>query len=155
MVQFLYSSFLFCLQKKPETLRILYSSNDLTLEVKCIKCFLIYRSSRLDVFCKKGVLRNSIKFIGKPLRRSLYFNKAAKPTLLKQRLLHRYLPVTFAQFLRKPFLTGHLRWLILCMIVLVTSLLILKISLSVEISFWKTPQKIIAKNLRSFQGTYL
>ena len=63
--------------------------------------------------------------------------------------------MTFAQFLRKPFLTEHLRWLLLYMIILVTLLLILKICLSVEINFWKTPLKITAKNLRSFQGTYL
>ena len=41
------------------------------------------------------------------------------------------------------------------MIMLVTLLLILKICLSVEINFWKTPLKITVKNLRSFQGTYL
>ena len=35
------------------------------------------------------------------------------------------------------------------------SLLIWKICLSVELNFWKTPLKITAKNLRSFQGTYL
>ena len=155
MVQFLYGSFLFCLQKKPETLRILYSSKDLTLQVKCIKYLLIFGSSGPDVFCKKGVLRNFAKFIGKHLCRSLYFNKVADPTLLKQRLWHRYFPVTFAQFLRKPFLTEHLRWLLLYMIILVTLLLILKICLSVEINFWKTPLKITVKNLRSFQGTYL
>ena len=63
--------------------------------------------------------------------------------------------MTFAQFLRKPFLTEHLRWLLLYMIILVTLLLILKICLSVEINFWKTPLKITVKNLRSFQGTYL
>ena len=139
MVQFLYSSFLFCLQKKPETLRILYSSKDLTLQVKCIKYLLIFRSSRPDVFCKKGVLRNFAKFIGKHLCRSLYLNKVANPTLLKQRPQRRYFPVTFAQFLRKSFLTEHLGWL------LVSLLLILKIFLSVEINFWKTPLKITVK----------
>ena len=135
MVQFLYSTFLFCLQKKRETLRILYSSKDLTLQVKCIKYLLIFRSSRPDVFCKKCLLRNFAKFVGKHLCRSLYLNKVAGPTLLKQRPWRRYFPVTFAQFLRKSFLTEHLRWLLLYMIILVTLLLILKICLSVEISF--------------------
>ena len=155
MVQFLYSSFLFCLQKEPGTLRVLYFTKDLTLQVECIKYLLIFRSSLPDVFCEKGVLRSFTKFTGKHLRRSLYFNKVADPTLLKQRLWHRYFPVTFAQFLRKPFLTEHLRWLLPFMIILVTLLLILKICLSVEINFWKTPLKITVKNLRSFQGTYL
>ena len=155
MVQFLYSRFLFCLQRKPETLQILYFSKDLTLQAKCIKYLLIFRSSRSDVFCKKGVLRNFAKFVGKHLCRSLYFNKVADPTLLKQRLWHRYFSVTFAQILRKTFLTEHLRWLLLYIIILVTLLLILKICLSVEVNFWKTPLKITVKNPRSFQCTYL
>ena len=149
MVQFLYNSFLFCLQKKPETLRILYSRKDLTLQVECIKYFLIFRSSRPDVF-----LRNFAKFIGKQLCGSLDFNKVADPTLLKQRLCFRYFPVTFAQFLRKPFPTEHLRWLLLYMTIPVFLLLILKICLTVQINFWKAPLKITVKNL-SFQGTYL
>ena len=47
------------------------------------------RSSRPDVFCKKGVLRNFTKFVGKHLCQSLSFNKVAglRPaTLLKKRL---------------------------------------------------------------------
>ena len=35
------------------------------------------RSSRPEVFCKKGVLRNFIKFTGKYLCQSLFFNKVA------------------------------------------------------------------------------
>ena len=38
------------------------------------------------------------------------------------------------------------------MSILVALLLILKICLSVEINFWKTPLRITFKNLRSFQG---
>ena len=34
----------------------------------------IYRSSRPEVFCKKGVLRNFAKFKGKHLRQSPFFN---------------------------------------------------------------------------------
>ena len=33
--------------------------------------------------------------------------------LLKKKLWHRYFPVDFAKFLRTPFLTEHLRWLLL------------------------------------------
>ena len=36
-----------------------------------------YRSSRPDVFCKKGVPRNFTKFTGKHLCQSLFFNKVA------------------------------------------------------------------------------
>ena len=35
------------------------------------------KSSRPEVFCKKGVLRNFTKFTGKHLRQSLFFNKVA------------------------------------------------------------------------------
>ena len=50
---------------------------------------MLYRSSRPEVFCKKGVLGNFTKFTGKHLCQSLYFNKVAgqRPaTLLKKRL---------------------------------------------------------------------
>ena len=54
------------------------------------------RSSHPEMFRKKGVLRN--------------FRPA---TLLKKRLWQRRFPVNFAKFLRTPFLTEHLRWLLL------------------------------------------
>ena len=73
-------------------------------------------SSRPEVFCKKGILRNFAKFTGKHLCRTLFFNIVAglRPaTLLKVRLWHRCFPMNFAIFLRIPFLTEHLRWLLL------------------------------------------
>ena len=36
-------------------------------------------SSRPEVFCKKGVLRNVTEFIGKHLCQSLFYNKVAGP----------------------------------------------------------------------------
>ena len=39
--------------------------------------------------------------------------QAARATLLKKRLWHRYFPVNFAKFLRTPFFTEHLWWLLL------------------------------------------
>ena len=54
--------------------------------------------------------------IGEHLCQSLYFNKAAalRPaTLLKKRLWHWCFPVEFVKFLRTPFLTEHLQWLLL------------------------------------------
>ena len=55
------------------------------------------------------------KFTWKHLRLSLFFNKvASRPaTLLKKRLRYRCFPVNFAKFLGTPFLTEHLRWLLL------------------------------------------
>ena len=79
------------------------------------------------VFYKKGVLDNFIKFTGKHLCQNLFLNKVAglsyrnqsidlqrelidgflydRPaTLFKKSLWHRCFPVSFAKFLRKPFL---------------------------------------------------
>ena len=75
-----------------------------------------FRSSRPEVFCKKGVLRNFAKSTGKHLCQSLFFNKVAglRPeTLLKKRLWHRCFPVNFAEFLRTPFIIKHVWWLLL------------------------------------------
>ena len=74
------------------------------------------RSSRLKVFCRKGVLRNFAKFTGKQLCQSLFFSKVVglRPaTLLRKRFWHRSFPVNFAKFLRTPFFKEHLRWLLL------------------------------------------
>ena len=55
------------------------------------------RSSRSDVFCKKGVIKNVAKFTAK--------NLCQRPaTLLKKRLWHRCFPVNFTKFLRTPIL---------------------------------------------------
>ena len=64
---------------------------------------------------RKSVPRNFIKFTGKYLCQSLFFNKVAalRPaTLLKNRLWHRCFPVNFVKFLRTPFYTEHLWWLL-------------------------------------------
>ena len=39
---------------------------------------IFFRSSRREVFCKKGVLRNFAKFTGKHLCQRLFFNKVEK-----------------------------------------------------------------------------
>ena len=69
------------------------------------------RSSRSEVFCKKAVIRNVAKLIGKHLCHILFFNKVS--FLLKKRLWHRCFPVNFAKFLRIPFLTELLWYLLL------------------------------------------
>ena len=42
----------------------------------------IFKSSRPEMFCKKGILRNSTEFTGKHLCRSLFFNKVEGLRLL-------------------------------------------------------------------------
>ena len=57
-----------------------------------------FRSSRPEVFCKKGVLRNFAKFAVKHLCQSLLFNEVAG-----LRLWRRCFPVNFVKFLRSAF----------------------------------------------------
>ena len=75
-----------------------------------------FRSSLLQMFFKIDVLKNSqysqentcvgVSFLIKLL--------ASRPaTLLKKRLQHRCFPVNIENFLRTPFFTEHLRWLLL------------------------------------------
>ena len=52
-----------------------------------------FRSSLLEMFCKKGALKNFAKFTGKHLCQSLIFNKVV-------------------DLFRKPFFLEHLRWLL-------------------------------------------
>ena len=68
-------------------------------------------SSRPELFWKKSVRRNFTKFPGKHLRQSLFLIKLQP--LLKKRLWHWCFPVNFAKFLRTPFFTEHLWWLLL------------------------------------------
>ena len=68
------------------------------------------RSSRPEVFCEKGVLRNFSKFTGKHLCQSLFFNKVAGGAcnFIKKETLAQVFPVNFEKFLRTPFFTEHL-----------------------------------------------
>ena len=73
------------------------------------------RSSRLQIFLKKGILKSFANFTGKHLCWSLFLKnlQAEGLQLHKKRLQHKCFPVKFAIFLRTPFLTEHLRWLLL------------------------------------------
>ena len=74
------------------------------------------RSSHWRCSVREGVLRNFAKFTGKTCAKVSFFNKVASlrpATLSKKRLWHRCFPVNLAKFLRAPFVTEHLRWLLL------------------------------------------
>ena len=76
----------------------------------------IFRSSRPEVFIKKGVLINFAGFAGKHFCWSLFFNKVAglRPaTLLKKRLWQRCFLMNFVKFLRTQFFIKHFRCLLL------------------------------------------
>ena len=55
-------------KNKPDFLIIHAGTNDLTNGINLLN---------LEVFCRKGVLRNFAKFTGKHLCQSLFFNKVA------------------------------------------------------------------------------
>ena len=73
------------------------------------------RSSHRKCSVRKDLLRNFARLTGKHLCQSLFFTEVGlrSATLLKKRLWHKCFPVNFAKFLRTPFLTEHLRWLLL------------------------------------------
>ena len=71
-----------------------------------------YRSSRLEVLCRKGVFRNFAKFTGKQSSESLV-PEPRPANLLKKRLWHTCFPLNLAKFLRIFFFTEHFRWLLL------------------------------------------
>ena len=73
------------------------------------------KSSRPEVFCKKGALRNFAKFTGKHLYQSLFLNKVVglACNLIKKESLAQVFPVNFTKFLSTPFFTEHLMWLLL------------------------------------------
>ena len=67
-----------------------------------------FRSSRPEVFCRKGVLLNFAKFTVKHLCQSLLFNrvKGLRPW-------HRCFPVNVVKCFRTTFFIEHLWWLLL------------------------------------------
>ena len=58
-----------------------------------------YRSSRPEVFCRKGVLRNFAKFTGKHLCQSLFFNKETLALVFSCK---------FCEISKNTFFTEHL-----------------------------------------------
>ena len=77
--------------------------------------FEMNRSSRPEVFCKNGVLKNFATFTGKHLCQSLFVIKLQPNTcnFIEKRLWHRCFPVNFVKFLGTPFFIEQLWWLLL------------------------------------------
>ena len=67
-------------------------------------------NKNLPFFSKAVIWRSSVKKVDL----ELYF---------KKRLQHRYFPVNFVKFLRTPFFTEHLPWLLLSFIILTFTIL--------------------------------
>ena len=93
------------IKPKEKTSITLFISHILTLNK--VRISLLYHYVGLSEAATGGVLKNSAKFLGKHLCRTLFSKKVACPrpaTLLKERVRHRCLPVNFAKLLRTPFL---------------------------------------------------
>ena len=72
-------------------------------------------SSRLEVFCRKYLLRNLAKCTGKYLCRSLFFNKVAGLAwnVIKKVTLAQVFSCAFCEISKNTFFTERLRWLLL------------------------------------------
>ena len=97
-----------------------------------------YRSSRPEVFCKKGVLGNFTKFAGKHLYQSLFLNKVAtlNPAILLRKRLER--TCQFAKLLRTCFFIEHLRWLLLKILTISAEQVFSPEPISTVVSFSRT-----------------
>ena len=71
----------------------------------------VISSSPSQVSLKIGVLKNFAYITGQHRCCSLFLIKLIK-FFIKKRLQHKSFPVTFAKFLRTPFFTEHLQWLL-------------------------------------------
>ena len=74
----------------------------------------ILRSSRLEVFCKNGVLKHFAKLIGKLLCWSLFFHKVAGR--LEKRIQHKCFSLNFERFFRTPILYNIFDQLLLVLV---------------------------------------
>ena len=78
-------------------------SENTSIKIHVYRVSAWFKSSRPDVFCKIGVLRNIAKLTGKQLCLSLFFSKFAglqPATLLINKIQQRCFSVTFAKFFR-------------------------------------------------------
>ena len=75
-----------------------------------------HRSTRPEVFCKKGVLKNfTQKFTGKYLCQSLFFNSYRPQTcnLIEKKTLAQVFSCEFCEISKNTFFIEHLWWLLL------------------------------------------
>ena len=88
-------------------------SLDEWLIANCFFNVIYFKSSRPEVFCRKGVLRNFVKLTGKRLCQNLFFNKVPdlRPaTLLKKAQVF---SCEFCEISKITFFTEHFWWLLL------------------------------------------
>ena len=108
-----------------------------------------FRSSRPEAFCKKSVLKNFAKFIGKHLFQRIFFNKALACNFIKKESRAEVFSCVCA-ISKNILFTEHLRWLFLKIEPLhlnFSKFLITQLAgYSVEQLFWRI--SIFAEHLR-------
>ena len=125
------------------------------METKCLwPSFTICRSSRPEVFCRKGALRNFAKFTEKQLRQGLLFNKVADLSrfFIKKETRHRCFPVNFVKFRETPFFAEQPQWLLLHML---RQLLHLLVSPEAFLRRCYIKRRILQKSQNSLETTVL
>ena len=80
------------------------------VSLKKIVIFFEQQKQPPEVFCKKGVLRNFVKFTGKHLRQSLRLQPC---NFIKKETLAQVLSCEFYKISKSTFFTEHLWWLLL------------------------------------------
>ena len=94
---------------------MLLTSNTMKISVFPIRIIQLYqkyisRSTRPDIFCKKGVLRNFTKFTVKHLCQCLFFNKVAVEVacnFTKKETLVQVFSCEFCKISKNTFFTEH------------------------------------------------
>ena len=93
--------------------------------------------------------------VGNSSHQSYSMKKDLRPaTLLKQRLSHRCFPVNFAKFLRIPFLTEHLRWLLLDIFLITNISYHYLLTSFIQINFF-IPKYLFSKLLLSINQSFI
>ena len=76
--------------------------------------FQSFRSNPPGVFCKKDILKNSVKFTGKHLCQSLFFNEAIFfNNFIKKETMAQMFSCEFYGIFKNIFFIEHLQWLFL------------------------------------------
>ena len=78
------------------------------LESLMSRTFCTYRSSHRKCYVKKSVCRDFVKFIGKHLSQSTFFNKVEAWNFIKKETLAHVFSCEFCKISKNTFLTEHL-----------------------------------------------
>ena len=72
---------------------------------------LYHQKQPLDVFCKKGVLKNFVQFTGKHLYQSLFFNEVAcvASNFIKKETRSQVFSCEFCEIFQKTYFEEHLQ----------------------------------------------